>query len=124
MRVAQNRFLSGSGRAEQAPREMTVREAFRAGSQAALRKGQPLGVVIAGREVAIFEVCGEIVATAGKCPHAGGPLCEGTLTETVLTCPWHGWSYDLRTGACEEDPNLTLECYEVRLDGDDIFVVL
>jgi nitrite reductase (NADH) small subunit len=40
----------------------------------------------------------------------------------VLTCPWHGWTFDLRTGTCDEDPDLTLELYPVRIDGDDIVV--
>lgn len=104
--------------------EVNNDEAWRVGSLAALRKGKPLGVSVNGHEVAIFELRDKIVATAGKCPHAGGPLCQGTLTGNVLTCPWHGWSYDLETGACEEDPGLTLQRYAVRLQGDDILVVI
>lgn len=97
-------------------------QALYVGSVAALRRGKPLGVSVNGRKVAIFEVRDKIVATAGKCPHAGGPLCQGTLSGTVLTCPWHGWSYDLETGVCEEDPGLILQRYPVRVQGDDILI--
>ncbi len=103
---------------------MNEREAVRVGSVAELRKGRPLGVNVAGHDVAVFEVAGEIVATAGKCLHAGGPLCQGSLEDTILTCPWHGWSYDLKTGICEEDPALVLPRYLVSVEGDDILVVL
>ncbi len=99
-------------------------EAVRVGSLVELRKGKPLGVNVAGRDIAIFEVAGEIVATAGKCLHAGGPLCQGSLDAAILTCPWHGWSYDLNTGICEEDPGLVLQRYAVTVQGDDILVVL
>ncbi len=99
-------------------------EAVRVGSVTELRKGKPLGVTVAGRDIAIFEVAGEIVATAGKCLHAGGPLCQGTLEAAILTCPWHGWSYDLKTGICEEDPGLVLQRYAVTIQGDDILVGL
>jgi nitrite reductase (NADH) small subunit len=103
---------------------MIVREACRIGSLAALRQNKRLSFAAAGREIAVFEVAGEIIASQGKCPHAGGPLCQGTLAGTILTCPWHGWSYDLKTGECEEDASLSLQLYEVRVEGDDLFVTL
>lgn len=103
---------------------MSAHEIHRVGSLTELRKGQALGVTIAGRDVAVFDVNGDIVATSGKCLHAGGPLCKGTISGTTLTCPWHGWSYDLTTGVCEEDPDLRLERFEVQIEGDNIFVAL
>ena len=94
------------------------------GSVAAVRAGEATKAKIGRRRIAVF-ACGEdIVATNGRCPHAGGPLHDGEVEGTTLTCPWHGWTYDLRTGACEEDPDLTLEIYPVRIDGDDILVTV
>ena len=104
--------------------DMNECEAVRVGSVAELRQGKPLGVNVAGHDIAIFEVAGGIVATAGKCLHAGGPLCQGSLEAAILTCPWHGWSYDLKTGICEEDPALVLQRYVVTVQGDDILVEL
>lgn len=51
-----------------------------------------------GREIALFKTEGNIYALENACPHMGGPLGEGCLEKTVVTCPWHGWSFDVRTG--------------------------
>jgi len=96
----------------------------RVGSLTKLQGGKPLSANIDGTRVAVFLVDGELVATTGKCPHAGGPLFTGTLCGTLLTCPWHGWSFDLASGACEEDPELMLPFYPVSVDGDEVFVEL
>jgi nitrite reductase/ring-hydroxylating ferredoxin subunit len=65
-----------------------------------------------------------VIATNGQCPHAEGPLHEGDVDGTILTCPWHGWTFDLESGACQEDDSIILERYPVRIDGDDVFVTL
>ncbi len=96
----------------------------RVGSLQALRAGTPTKARIDGQAIAVFMLGDDVVATNGKCPHAGGPLYQGEIDGTILTCPWHGWTYDLRTGACDEDPSLNLERYKVRVDGDDIMVLL
>ncbi len=89
-----------------------------------LRAKRRLAVEIAGQDVAVFLVGDTIVATNGRCPHEGGPLGEGDLEGPTLTCPWHGWSYDLRTGECEEDPDTELELYDVTIEADRILVRL
>jgi len=57
-----------------------------------------------GRPVALFNVDGEIFALDNTCPHAGGPLGEGTLDGEIVTCPWHGWKFNVRTGDCLKNP--------------------
>lgn len=94
----------------------------RVGSVAALQGGEPLGAVVDGKEVAVFAVDGGFVATSGICPHAQGPLHEGEVEDGVLTCPWHGWTFSIESGQCDEDPGLCLERYEVKVEGDDILV--
>lgn len=94
------------------------------GSLATLRGGKALNGEIDGQKVAVFLVDGEVVATTAVCPHAGGPLNKGRLDGAILTCPWHGWSYDLRTGECEDDPEVQVPLYAVIVDGDDVFVEL
>ena len=96
----------------------------RVGSLAALRADGRLIAEIDDDSVLVFEVEGSLVATSGACPHAGGPIQDGALCGAILSCPWHGYNFDLRTGACEEDAGLTLERYEVLLRGDDILVKL
>lgn len=96
----------------------------RVGSLAELRSGKAMRATVAGQKIAVFAVEDGAVATNGRCPHAHGPLHNGEVEGTILTCPWHGWSFDLRSGLCEEDPELVLERYEVVVDGDDILVRL
>jgi nitrite reductase (NADH) small subunit len=94
------------------------------GSLTTLKAGQALSADIDGARVAVFLIDGKVVATTGKCPHAGGPLSAGTLCGAVLSCPWHGWSFDLTTGQCEEDPQIVLPLYSVHIEGDEVLVTL
>jgi nitrite reductase (NADH) small subunit len=96
----------------------------RVGSLAQLRANGRLIAEIDADSVLVFEVEGSLVATSGACPHAGGPIQDGALCGAILSCPWHGYSFDLRTGACEEDAGLSLERYEVCAHGDDVLVRL
>lgn len=90
------------------------------GEMSDLTAEKPLRVTLGSDKVLIFLVEGAPIATAARCPHAQGPLHQGEVCGTVLTCPWHGWSFDLVTGACEEDPDLLLKRYAVRVEGNDI----
>ncbi|WP_068072304.1 Rieske (2Fe-2S) protein [Novosphingobium lentum] len=97
---------------------------YRVGSLAAVEAGDTTLATIGDTDVALFLCRGQVVATQGQCPHAQGPINEGDVDGTTLTCPWHGWSFDLETGASGEDENLMLRRYPVRVDGDDIWVTL
>jgi nitrite reductase (NADH) small subunit len=74
------------------------------------------------RTLAIFRVNDEYFAMNNYCLHRGGPLGEGHLQGYKLQCPWHGWSYDVRTGAFEIIPNLKVVTYPVKREGDSILV--
>jgi nitrite reductase/ring-hydroxylating ferredoxin subunit len=52
-----------------------------------------------GRRIAVFNDGGRFHAIDDACSHQGGPLSEGTLDGTVVTCPWHGARFDVTTGA-------------------------
>lgn len=97
---------------------------YRAGSLSAVESGEAILANVGGTEVALFMCRGKVVATQGQCPHAEGPLHEGEVEGTVLTCPWHGWTFDLETGLSLEDDSMTLIRYPVRIDGDDVLVTL
>lgn len=60
--------------------------------------GAAVEVVAAGRIFAVYNVDGVIRVLDGICPHAGGPLGKGTLNGSIVTCPWHGWQFDVATG--------------------------
>ncbi len=85
-----------------------------------LPPGECLSVEVDGLGVAIFNVDGAIFATDNTCPHAGGPLGEGALSGAIVTCPWHGWRYDVRTGERPENPAFKVACFPVELEGERI----
>ena len=77
-----------------------------------------------GRDIALFNVDGTFYAIHGFCLHRGGPLGEGQPKGTVVTCPWHGWQYDVTTGANvrNPDPEAKLATFLITIDGSDILV--
>lgn len=84
--------------------------------------GQGKAVNVGDREVALFNCSGQICAIDNVCPHAGGPMADGQLDGTVVTCPWHGWRFDVCTGVSPANPNAKLPKYEVKVEGNDIHV--
>ena len=74
--------------------------------------------------VALFNVDGRFYALDGVCPHAGGPLGEGALRGTVVTCPWHGWQFDVVSGENCLNRRMTHASFPVRIEGGDVLVEL
>ena len=73
-------------------------------------------------ELALVRVGDEFYATQGHCLHLQGPLCEGRLEGHVLSCPWHGWQYDVRTGQNEFDLAIQLRTYDVQVEDGEVRV--
>ncbi len=86
--------------------------------------GSGLAVEINGRCIAIFNVDGVFFALDNTCAHRGGPLGEGELEGEVVTCPWHSWEYNVRTGISLTTPSTSVKTYEVKVDGEDVTVLL
>lgn len=84
--------------------------------------GQGRVVVAMGRAIALFNLDGSFCALSNVCLHRGGPIGEGELHENVVTCPLHGWEYDVRTGMNTINPVAKLQTFEVRVEGDDIVI--
>lgn len=55
-------------------------------------------VIVEGRRIAVFRTSGGWRAIDGACPHEGGPLADGIVAERCVTCPLHGWRFDLDSG--------------------------
>ena len=89
-----------------------------------LSPGAPKVVTVQGREIALFLIDGRYFATTNVCPHQGGPLGEGMTEGFTVICPWHAWSFDVRTGASPVNPRARIETYPVRVNGEDIFVTV
>lgn len=79
-------------------------------------------VTVVNREIAIFNVDGSLYAIENFCPHQGGPLGEGWLEGTRLTCPWHGWCFDLQDGAMTLGDFSVAQTFDVRIDGGRVLV--
>jgi nitrite reductase/ring-hydroxylating ferredoxin subunit len=77
-----------------------------------------------GTTLAIFRIGDEFFALDNFCLHRGGPLGEGELDGYNLTCPWHGWTYDVRTGSFEIIPPLKVRTFPVKREGETILVEL
>lgn len=66
-----------------------------------------------GKELALYNVDGEFHCVENFCPHKGAPLADGQLHGRSVTCDWHGWRFDLRTGACINRDAESIETFEV-----------
>jgi nitrite reductase/ring-hydroxylating ferredoxin subunit len=92
---------------------------------AEIKPGRMLYADIDGLPIALANVDGTIYAFGDSCRHEGGPLSSGVLRDDVVTCPWHGWAYSVRTGKALIPPvGLRIPTYPVVIDGDSIIVVL
>lgn len=86
--------------------------------------GEARELVAGGRIVALFNVAGEFFALDGICPHQGGPLGKGILRGCVVTCPWHGWQFDVSTGQHQASRLLHHPTFAVKVEGGGIFADL
>lgn len=92
-----------------------------------------------GWEVGVFRIDDEFFALANYCIHESGPLCEGQLTGVMnrddqaaewryesdrqcVVCPWHGWTFDVKTGVNVDDEQYAVPTYEVEVRNGEVFV--
>ncbi len=75
-----------------------------------------------GATIALANVDGNFYAIHNTCLHRGGPLGQGEVEGKVVTCPWHGWQYDVTSGKVVMNPAVGVKIFPVELRGDDIFV--
>ena len=89
---------------------------------ASLPDGQVSLVIVDGEDVALFRRGAEIFALGNTCPHQGGSLGDGFVEGDIVTCPLHGWEFDLRSGACMTVPGESVPRFEVTVDSGAVFV--
>lgn len=94
----------------------------RAAKAAEIASGTIQEVSLEGKTIALANVGGEFHAISNACLHHGGPLGQGSLQGRVVTCPWHGWSFDVSTGKLSHGESAGVPCYRVELRGGDVFV--
>lgn len=99
-------------------------EFVRVAGTADLKPGSGMVAEINGKSIAVFNVEGTYHAIDNTCIHRGGPLGEGDVEGQVVTCPWHGWQFNVTTGACVNNPAARVVSYPVQVEGNDIKVML
>ena len=88
-----------------------------------LAPGSGTTVDVEGQRIALFNVQGTFYAIDDTCPHRGGPLGEGELDGAMVTCPWHGATFDVQTGAVTGPPARNgVRSFQVRVEGEDVLV--
>lgn len=73
-------------------------------------------------QIALFKVDGKVHAIDAVCAHRGGPIHEGGLDGMLAMCPWHGWQFDLMSGECTFNSEIKQKVFEVKEQGEDVFV--
>ena len=78
-----------------------------------------------GQSIALFNVAGTLHAIGNDCTHVGGPLGEGEVEGEVVTCPWHGAQFNVKTGSVLNPPARTgVKSFPVKTEGEDVLVEL
>lgn len=78
--------------------------------------------IVEGRVLAVFRSAAGLFAIDGICPHAGGPLVQGMLRGNVVTCPWHGWQFDVKTGRHCLNARLQQPTFPVTVEQGRVYV--
>lgn len=77
-----------------------------------------------GTEIALFrDDNNTICALENSCPHMGGPLGEGEVNGCTITCPWHGWQFDIKTGACQNMPGDDARTLKIADENGEVFLI-
>ena len=115
-------------------------ERYRVGDADELEEdGSRIIADVAGQEIAVFRVDGDYHALPNFCIHQAAPLCEGELTGRmvvgddgweweyvqegeIITCPWHGWKFDVTTGKNVKDESYAIPTYDVQIDDGTVYV--
>ncbi len=78
----------------------------------------------AGKLFCLGNLNGELHALNGICPHRGGPLGQGVIAGESVVCPWHSWSFNLKTGQAEYPVKQQVRVYPLKLEDDEVLVEL
>jgi ferredoxin-NADP reductase/nitrite reductase/ring-hydroxylating ferredoxin subunit len=95
-----------------------------AAKEGAVTAESGLAVEVAGKDLALFRVDGKLHAIDGLCPHEGAPLAQGEFRDGVVTCPWHGWTFDACSGCSLAPPKNDVKHYPTLVEDGNVFVKL
>jgi nitrite reductase (NADH) small subunit len=105
------------------PKDITPPEGFEVVLHTeTLKEDEVTQVIIAGTAIAIARNKDGFFAIENTCPHAGGPMSDGWLNGSQISCPYHGWSFNLHDGSCTTNPEECLKTYEVQVIDEAVCV--
>jgi len=81
-------------------------------------------ISVSGQEILLVNIKGTIYAFENECPHQGSPMTAAVIKDGAISCPRHGYRFNLTDGSCSDHPEFTLKTYPVQLSGDDILIDL
>lgn len=87
-------------------------------------EGQVMEADAAGTAICLARVGGVLSALDNLCPHRQGPLGQGWIEGNAVVCPWHSWTFDLKTGAAEYPVDERVDVFPVKVEGDDVLIQL
>ncbi len=79
-------------------------------------------IELGDRQVALFFQEGNYYAVDNLCAHMAGPLSAGDVVKTIVTCPWHGWQFDLKNGQCLNIPHSKVEVFPLKIEEGKILI--
>lgn len=94
------------------------------GTLSEIPPGQMLEKRILARRVAVVNDNGHLFGIESECKHMMASLAKGKINDGVVTCPWHGWKYELETGRCLTKDKFTLKKYEIEINEDEVFLII
>ena len=89
-----------------------------------LEIGKSAIIEVGDKEIALFNYKGNFYAIDNTCPHRGAPLGEGRIEEGILICPNHEWRFELKSGWCPQNPELSTEVYPIKVHDEKIYIRL
>jgi nitrite reductase (NADH) small subunit len=76
------------------------------------------------KTICVANVNGTITAMDNVCLHRGGPLGQGVIEGSKIICPWHGWTFDTKTGEAVHNPNAKVAVYPIKIENGDVMIDL
>jgi nitrite reductase/ring-hydroxylating ferredoxin subunit len=93
------------------------------GSTSDVQEGKGKQYMVNGQSIAVFHVNGKWFAIGDKCTHRGGPLHQGEVEGTVVTCPWHAGQFDITSGQNLSPPAPSKsQTYKISAEGNELFL--
>ncbi|MGY4113521.1 NifU family protein [Aeribacillus pallidus] len=93
-------------------------------SASELEEGSPVRFSHEELDVLLVRLEGKVMVFRNQCPHMGMSLDGGLVDNSIITCPWHGFRFDLSTGECMTAPHVQLEPFPVRVEDEKIWIRL